>query len=671
MRKLTIDFETRSTAPIKTVGAAAYAQDPTTEVICLALKWEGEDPVIWYSPCFREMMLPELITSFDKALVTGVTVCSMMAEADIIEAHNAQFEYFIWKYVMCRYGFEMFDARKLRCSAAKACTYGFPRDLASACACAGVAQQKDKEGSRLMLKLCKPRRPLKADKLRDPDWETRLYWHENPMEYVRLGEYCLQDVRAEESLSKALPDLTAFEQRVWYLDLLINDRGIGVDTETVDTVLEVLDNHSDDMRAEFSRMTGLESPTQRDATLKHLIALGVQMEGLTKNDVEEALATTENETAKRILEIRKSLSKSSTAKYAAFKNAAGTDGRIRGCFMYYGAGTGRWAGRIVQPQNFPRGGLSESEIQTAIELFRTRDAFMVNQFFDVTEAASSILRAMIVPKAGHDFICADFSAIEGRVLAWIAGEETALDVYRRGDDPYKVAASAIYHVPYNEVTKAQRQIGKVAELALGYNGGTGAFAAMAAGYGVSVPDAEAKVIIKKWRESRPMTVRLWAELEKACTAAVLNPGVCYSYRAVKFIVRGGMLAVKLPSGRCLWYANPRIEPRQKKWGEVQDSLCYDGVNSTTRKWGTMELYGGLLAENITQATSRDLLVNGMMNAESEGYPVVLHVHDEAMSEVPGGFGSVEEFEKLLCKNPEWADGLPLKAEGWRGNRYKK
>jgi DNA polymerase len=666
MRKLTIDFETRSPSPIKTVGAAAYAQHPQTEVICLALKWEGEDPVIWYSPNFREQ-----VKDSGLPLVSDEEVKRAIIEADIIEAHNAQFEYFIWAYVMPKYGFFMFDDSKLRCSAAMAATCGFPRDLDGACRCAGVEQQKDKEGSRLMMRLCKPRRALKADKLRDEDWETKTYWYGTPEEFVRLGQYCLQDVRAEEALSTALPALIPSEQTVWNLDLKINDRGIKVDTDTVDAVLQVLDDHSDDLRTEFNRMTGLESPTQRDATLKHLIALGVQMDGLTKNDVEEALATTENETAKRILEIRKSLSKSSTAKYAAFKNAVGLDNRIRGCFMFYGAGTGRWAGRIVQPQNFPRGGLSEKDIETAIRCFRTADASFVNEFFDVTEAASSILRAMIIPDEYCDFICADFSAIEGRVLAWLAGEETALDVYRRGDDPYKVSASAIYHVPYKEVTKAQRQIGKVAELALGYNGGTGAFAAMAAGYGVSVPDAEAKDIIKKWRASRPMTVRLWSELERACTAAVLDKDSCYTYRNIKFIVRGGMLAIKLPSGRCLWYANPRIEKREKKWGEIQDSLCYDGVNSVTRKWSTLELYGGLLAENITQAVARDLLVNGMLNAEAKGYPIVLHVHDEAMAEVPIGFGSVEEFENLLCQAPVWAQGLPLKAEGWRGKRYKK
>lgn len=667
MRKLTIDFETRSAAPLKKCGAAAYAQDPTTEAICLALKWKDEDnPKIWFSPNFR---FPHYRWA-SLPLIGDDQVKQMMAEADIIEAHNAQFEFNIWKYVMPRYGFDMFDVSKLRCSAAKAAMYGLPRDLAGACTAAGVAQQKDMEGSRLMMTLCKPRKALKAEMLSDPDWEHKLYWRGTPADFARLGAYCLQDVRSEEALSDAIPELPETEQKLWQLDLRINDRGIRIDSGAVRDILECVENHSADMRKEFQRMTGLDSPTQRQKTLEHLIALGVQMEGLTAGDVKAALESTENPTAKRILEIRQSLSKSSTAKYQAFLDAKGADDRIRGCFMYHGAGTGRWAGRIIQPQNFPRG--TFSDVEPCIRFFQNHDIDSVKMFYgDPMVAASTCIRSMIVPKPGYDFICADYSSIEGRVLAWLAGEETALEVYRSGRDPYKVAASAIYHVPYDEVTKQQRQIGKVAELALGYQGSSGAFNMMALGYGVKVPEAEVKQIVEKWRESRPMTTRFWKELEKACQAAIKNPGKTYVYRSIKFGVRGNMLAMKLPSGRCLWYMNPRIEPKEMSWGEVKNVIAFDGVNSTTRKWGRQYLYGGLLAENATQATARDLLVNGMFSVEAEGYSVVMHVHDEMIAEVPEGFGSVEELELLMCALPDWGKDIPLKAEGWRGKRYKK
>ena len=669
MKKLTIDFETRSAAPLKKCGAAAYAQDPTTEAICLALKWRDETPLIWYSPNFR---FPDCSDWGLLPIAEDHTVRSMIDEADIIEAHNAQFEFNIWKYVMPRYGFAMFDVRKLRCSAAKAAMFGLPRDLAGACAAAGVAQQKDMAGSRLMMTLCKPRKALKAEMLADPDWESKLYWRGTPADFVRLGVYCLQDVRSEEALSEALPELPESEQRLWQLDLEINDRGIGVDVDAVSAILECVADHSNDMKKEFQRLTGLDSPAQRQKTLDHLIALGVQMEGLTASDVKAALESTENATAKRILEIRQSLSKSSTAKYQAFLDARGGGGRIRGCFMYHGAGTGRWAGRLIQPQNFPRG--TFSDVEPCIRFFRNRDLDSVKLFYgDPMVAASTCIRSMIVPAPGHDFICADYSSIEGRVLAWLAGEETALAVYRKGHDPYKVAAAAIYHVPYEAVVKSQRQIGKVAELALGYQGSVGAFNMMALGYGVKVPEDEVRQIVEKWRESRPMTVRYWRELEKACQAAINEPGKVFTYRSIKFAIRskGRMLAMRLPSGRCLWYANPRIEPKAMSWGEVKDVIAFDGVNSTTRKWGRQYLYGGLLAENATQATARDILVSGMFAVEKAGYPVVMHVHDEMIAEVPEGFGSVEEFEKLMCSLPDWGKDIPLKAEGWRGKRYRK
>lgn len=666
--KLTIDFETRSAAPLKKCGAAAYAAHPSTEVICLALKTQGNEPVIWFSPKFREaqqFFAPE-------ELVDDEGVWSLMERADILEAHNAQFEYFIWKYTMPKYGFKMFDKRKLRCSAAKAAMFGLPRDLEGACAAIGVPQQKDIEGKKLMLRLCKPRAARKIEMLNDPDWEHKLYWHGTPEEFAREGRYCMQDVRAEESLSDALPDLPEYEQRVWQWDLDVNDRGIRIDIPAVEAITSCIEEHSAKLKKEFSRLTGLQSPTQRDATLKHLLALGVQMDGLTASDVEHALATMENETAKEILSIRQSLSKSSTAKYNAFRNSVCPDDRVRGALMYHGAGTGRWSGRLIQPQNFPRGAFSDTD--ECIRLFQTGNLEDVQAWFgDPMVAASTCLRGMIIPADGKTFICADYSSIEGRVLAWLAGEKTALDVYWKGRDPYKVNAAAIYGVPYDEVTKQQRQVGKVAELALGYQGAVGAFNQMAANYGVKLPEAEVKSIVAAWRDSHPETVRLWRELENACIMAVKKPGSVFVYRSVRFMVKDihgtPFLAMRLPSGRCLWYCRPRIVVKTTSWGKDKPVVAFDGVDGYTRKWCEQYLYGGLLAENLTQATARDILVHGMLNAEQHGYPIVMHVHDEAITEVK--YGIVSMFENYLCDLPAWASGLPIKAEGWEGKRYKK
>lgn len=659
--KLTIDFETRSCVELKKFGAARYAQDPTTEVICLALKWEKLEPIIWFSPNFR---FP------GSNSISDDDVKKMVEEADVIEAHNASFEYFIWKYVMPRCGFAMFDTKKLRCSAAKAAMYGLPRSLEQACAAIGSEQQKDVAGARLMMSLCKPRKPLKADMLRDPDWQIRTYWRGTPEDFIRLGQYCMQDVRAEESFSLRLPDLPGNEQAVWQLDLAINDRGVRVDAEAARAVLDCVQTHTAKLTKEFSRMTGLSSPKQRDATLRCLLALGVQMEGLRAKDVEEALATTPDGTARRILEIRQSLSKSSTAKYVTLLGARMNDDRLRGMFMYHGAGTGRWTGKIVQPQNFPRG--TFSDVEWAIQLFRNRDLEMLSMFYgDVTPAAATCLRGMLIPAEGKDFICADYSSIEGRVLAWLAGEESALDVYRSGRDPYKVAASAIYHVPYDEVTKTQRQRGKVAELACGYQGSVGAFNAMALNYGLNLPETEVRDIVDKWRSSRPVTVQFWRDLETACRNAVEKSGTVWQCGKLRFKSNGHFLTMALPSGRKLWYAAPHIAMKDMPWGEQKAVVAFMGVDSLSRKWKEQYLYGGLLAENATQAAARDLLVAGMFHAENAGYPIALHVHDELVSEVPEGFGSVEEFEKLMCTLPEWGKDIPVRAEGWRGKRYKK
>lgn len=662
MKSTVIDFETRSAVDLKKWGMSRYAEDSTTDAICLAVKPRGFPPLIWYAPKFREGVgLP---------MLTDEELKDILDSSDILVAHNAGFEYCIFKYVMTRYGFPMLDASKFRCSAAKAAMHNLPRPLEQACLVLGVREQKDMEGSRLMMQLCKPRKPLKAE-VEAPGFDPkRLYWRGDAADFTRLGQYCMQDVRAEEAFDDALSELPDTEQKLWQLDLQINDRGVHVDVPACQSVLNCLATHETRMVKEFSGLTGLSSPRQRDATLKHLVALGVEMDGLTVRDVEKALAATENETAKAILRIRQSLAKSSTAKYTAFMGARNSDDRIRFCLMYHGAATGRWTGKIIQPQNFPRGEFSD--VEGAIALFEAGDLTGVDMLYgDPMAAAATCIRGMITPAPGNEFICADYSSIEGRVLAWLSGEETALDVYRQGRDPYKVAAQAIYHVEYDEVDKDQRRIGKVSELACGYQGGANAFNRMGENYGVTLPEKEAKEIVEKWRANRPETVRFWGEMEKMAIAAVSNPGKVYKYRAVKMTVRGRFLMLRLPSDRCLYYSNPRIEDKAMPWGGMKPVVSYEGVDSYTRKWCRQYLYGGLLTENVTQATARDIMAGALPRVEEAGYPVVMHVHDEVVSEPRRGFGSVEEFESLLCVNPAWAPDLPLKAEGWRGFRYKK
>lgn len=665
MYKLTIDFETRSAVDLATCGAAAYAEHPSTEVICLALKKHGQEPVIWFSPDFRFPECPDWValpTIDDDALR------QMIDEADVIEAHNMGFERIIWKYTMPCYGFaDMLPLAKLRCSAAKAASCGLPRALEDACNVIGSFQRKDTEGAALMKTLCTPRNPSEEEQKADPDWSKHYFWNGTSEDFTRLGLYCMQDTRAEEALSDALPDLSPVEQKIWQMDTIINDRGICIDTKSVEAMKVCADIERKTLAAEFEQVTGINSPNKGKALIEYLKSKRVKTDSVDKDAVSRLLKTNLAPDVRRVLEIRQAYAKTSTAKLTPMLVAQNKDGRIRGSFLYYGAVTGRWSSCLLQLHNLPRGVLGSGErLDACIDAFNKGDLESIRRDCgDVVTAASSCLRAMIISAPGKDFIGADFSSIEGRVLPWLAGEETALDVYREGRDPYKVNATQIFGVDYKAVTKAQRQIGKIAELALGYQGSLGAFSRMGATFGVTLPEKEIKEIVSQWRQAHPMTKKLWFELDRSAKEAVKNPGAITSYLDIEFKCEDQLLQMRIPSGRTLCYYAPEIAVVEKDWGptEVIRYLDNTGVHK--------ELYGGPLAENLTQAVARDLLANAIFNVEAHGYPVVLHVHDELVAEVPEDFGSVEELCDLMCELPPWAEGLPLKAEGWRGKRYRK
>lgn len=673
--KLTIDFETRSAADLGKCGAAAYAEHPSTEVTCLAVKLHGQEPVIWFSPDFR---FPNCPAWAALPVIDNITLRQMIAEADIIEAHNMYFEFNIWKYTMPRYGFTTkLPLAKLLCSAAKAVSCGLPRSLEDACNAIGIAQRKDTEGAALMKKLCVPRKPTLEEQKADPDWRKQYFWNGTPEDFAREGLYCMQDVRATETLSDALPDLSRPEQRIWQMDLVINDRGLYLDARSVEALKVCTDVERTLLIYEFQKITkdedegkdkpGIDSPNNVGELLEYLKEHGVETDSLSDRVVSSLLKSNLNPKIRRVLEIRQACAKSSTAKLEPMVHARNKDGRVRGSLLYHGAVTGRWAGKGLQPQNFPRGTLgSDERVEACIAAFNRGDLDLIRrEYGDVMTAAASCLRGMIVPAPGHDFIGADFSSIEGRVLAWLAGEETALVVYREGRDPYKVNAAQIYGVDYDFVSKDQRQVGKVAELALGYQGSVGAFSRMGATYGVELPKEEIKIIVDQWRWAHPMTKKLWSELDRSAKEAVLHPGEVVFYRGIAFRYDGQLLQMRIPSGRTLCYRAPEIATVEKDWGPTQVILYLD--NTGAKK----ELYGGPLTENLTQATARDLLANAIFSVEAHGYQVVLHVHDELVAEVAEGFGSIEELCELMCRLPSWAAGLPLKAEGWRGKRYRK
>ena len=669
MNKLTIDFETRSAADLATCGAAAYAEHPSTEVICLAVKKHGQEPVIWFSPGFRFQDCPAwaALPTFDDDALR-----QMIAGADSIEAHNMEFEFKIWKYTMPRYGFtDMLPLPKLRCSAAKAASCGFPRNLEDACNVLGVAQRKDTEGAVLMKRLCSPRTATLDEQKADPNWRKRFFWEGTPEDFVREGLYCMQDVRAEEALSNALPDLSPVEQRIWLKSLLINDRGVCIDSYSVEALKVCTDVERTLLVDEFRRITkdgdkpGIDSPNKLGDLIEYLKEHGVETDSLGEDTVAELLKSDLAPKVRRALEIHLTYAKLSTKRLPRMLASRNKDGRVRGAFVYYGAVTGRWSSQRLQFHNLPKSG-EDKQVDACLVTFNRGDLERIrHDYGDVMTAASSCLRATLVPAPGNDFVCADFSSIEGRVLAWLAGEETALDVYREGRDPYKVNASLIYGVNYDSVSNERRQVGKVAELELGFQCGVDKYQQKCAEFGVELTHEQADTVVKQWRSTRPMTKRLWNELDKCAKNAIRNPDGIYPYRKAAFRCDGRLLQMRIPSGRTLCYLSPEIVPVEIN-GRQQEEIWY-----RNNKGNRDKLYGGKLTENLTQAVARDLLANAIFNVEAHGYPVVLHVHDELVAEVPEGFGSVEELCDLMCRLPPWAAGLPLKAEGWRGKRYRK
>lgn len=648
--RLTIDFETRSRIDLKKRGVFVYAADPSTEVICLAGKWGNEDHP-W-------VIRGGLLT--DPSWLEDLEI--HLSNATEIEAHNMQFEAAIWQNVCVpRYGWPPLPVEKLRCSAAKAAMHALPRRLEDACKALGLPIQKDMDGHKLMMKMCKPRKDGT--------------WHETPEQIARLCEYCKQDVLAEEALSNALRDLPPSELEIWRLDQIINQRGIQADIPAARAMLQMVQEHESRLLSRLAWLTrgAVRTAKQVEQLKNHLRGLGVDLPDLAAATVKDALKRKDlGKDAKEILEIRQSLARSSASKYQAILDRANADGRIRGSLLYHGAGTGRWSGAGIQPQNLP------SRIKTSSDPSDHLDTILAGGL-DLHEAlhgddpmsvAGACVRPILTAGAGCDLVVADYSAIEGRGLAWLAGEETELEGYRAGRDPYITSASLILHKPYDQVTKDERQSpGKISVLACGYQGSAGAVRKFG---GEGMTDEEiVEQIVRPWRDAHPMTTRFWYDLEAACTKAVTTPRSTHAARGVSFRVQDKFLLCRLPAGRLLYYFDPRIQLCDTSWGEKREQVTYMTVDSLTKKWVRTSTYGGKLAENVTQAICRDLMAEAMLRVEAAGYPIVLTVHDELVAEVPHGFGSVEEFEELMAVVPSWATGFPLKAAGWQGKRYRK
>ncbi len=668
MTILHCDFETASNCDLKAEGLARYAEDMSTTWHCLAWAFDDEEPQLvtpaqWcVDPAFQRVL-------------------DHVQGGGLVYAHNAAFELAIWnKVCVPTLDWPRLAPEQVRCTMAMAYAMALPGTLENAAPALGIEQRKDAAGKRAMMQLCKPRDDGRL-------WQPS----DDPAKFKILYDYCKQDVVVERALHDRMLEISPYEQRIWTLDQEINNRGVAVDLAGVDKAIALVESEKARLNAEMLKATtgAVGSCTEVQLLVKWIRLQGVEMKGLAKADVIDALADkidTVPANVRRVLEIRQEAAKSSTAKISAMKERANADGRVRGIHQYHGANTGRWAGRGIQTQNLPRprGTMGPVDIEDAIAHMGDL-AYVDMMYGPVMDAIADCVRGLIIAPPGKELVAIDFSAIEARVLAWLAGEEKVLDIFRTHGKIYEHAAAGIYHVAMETVTKAMRQIGKVAVLALGYGGGVGAFQSMAKNYGVKVPDAEADEIKKAWREAHPAIVRYWFDLEDAALAAVREGGVHSAGpegREIRYKVDGSFLWCRLPSGRMLCYPYPEIRTVTTPWGAERDALTYMTViegkktkcledPASKGSWQRISTYGGSLAENVTQAVARDLLADAMLRFSHHGANIVMHVHDEIVIEVPAGVDVVKQYEQLMSVLPPWAGGLPVSAEGWQASRYRK
>ena len=468
--------------------------------------------------------------------------------------------------------------------------------------------------------------------------------------------------------------LPKFEWKLWHTDVRMNAEGIKVDSELVESALFVSDTWNEYLLNEAKGLTGLENPNSTVQLLKWLKDKGVNAENLQKETVKNLIGETEGD-VKRVLEIRQELSKTSTKKYVAMKDALCEDGRVRGLLQFYGANrTGRWAGRLVQVQNLPRNYLSD--LDDARNMVKRRDLLTLDILYDnIPDTLSQLIRTAFVPEEGKKFVIADFSAIEARVIAWLAGEQWRLDVFRTHGKIYEASASQMFGVDISTIAKGKenyhlRQKGKVAELALGYQGSSGALMAMGA-INMGLTEEELPEIVRMWRNSNKRIVDLWYAVGNAAAEVVLN-GTRQAVNGILFSREGDLakgldfLTVTLPSGRKLHYVSPGT--RENSWGSTV--ITYKAPNQVSGKWETAETYGGKLVENIVQAIARDCLAATILKLTDKGYKIVMHIHDEVVLEAPMDV-TVKEVCDLMGEELRWAKGLILRADGFETEYYKK
>lgn len=684
-RILWLDLETFSEVPIKN-GTHAYAEGAEIMLFAWAI---NNDPVQVWDLTAGEKIPLELRLALKNPDVE-------------VWAHNSHFDRTMLRHCMP----DMTPAtERWRDTMVQALAHGLPGALGALCEVLGVPQDKakDTEGKSLIQLLCKPR--PKNSKLRRATSKT------HPEEWRRFVAYAGLDIEAMREVHKRLPkwNYKGAELALWHRDQQINDRGVCMDVQLAQAAIEAVDLEQKRLAKRTQVMTDgeVQAATQRDALIKHIIeSYGVELPDMQRSTLERRMADPDLPSAvKELLAIRLQASTTSTSKYKSLMKGVSSDGRLRGTLQFCGASrTGRWAGRLFQPQNLPRPALEQDQIDEGIEALKAGCADLL--FDNIMELTSSALRGCIMAPEGKKLVVSDLSNIEGRKLAWLAGEQWKLDAFREydegtGPDLYKLAYARAFNISHEDVDKYQRQIGKVMELGLGFGGGVAAFLTFALVYGLdldelanaALPNIPRDVIreakswydesVKRkatyglservfiacdslkrlWRRAHPATCDFWYELERTVRTAIATPQKTLYCGYLKVRRDGAWLRIQLPSGRALCYPSPSIE---------KGNITYQGVNSYSRKWQRLKTYGGKLVENVTQAAARDVLAGNMPLIEDAGYSIVLTVHDEVITEAP----DTDDFNDkalsaLLSTNPEWAPDIPLNAGGFEAYHYRK
>jgi DNA polymerase bacteriophage-type len=743
MKECRLDFETRSDIDLKTRGSGPYFASPHFKALILCYSIDNGPVQEW---------------TFGKACPADLR--EHIESGGYIRAFNASFERQCFEQLHAREGWPLPAIDRYRCTAAEAAAMSLPRSLAGVGEALGLPVQKDKRGMALIRKFSIPRRARKGEA------ENGLYWnepHEFPQEFAEFVAYCRQDVETEAAAGARIVPLSDYEQAVYTLDQAINKRGIRIDIRSAVAAIELAAKAKSRLDNEMCIATGgyVRKCSEPGKLVEWVQSQGIDMSSAAKAEVAELLSFEDlPESVRLAIETRQEAAKTSVAKLQAMVNRADADGRVRNSFLMYGAGTGRWTNMGVNFANMPRPRkiYEDAHLDTALLFENIREASPeILQFMYGPELGrplhlvSDAIRGFVWASPGHEFVQADYTSIEGAVIAWSSGEDWKLDAMRElAVDPslpdlYRRAAAQIMGSTTDIITKKhplRQSVGKTSELALGFGGGVAAFYSMSRLYGVNLDDIYAPVweaadeerrerairryegclkrkrektdelsreawlaceLVKSgWRTANSAIWGGWLMREDAVRAAIKAPGTVVKALKFAYLVKNGFLWARLPSGRCLAYGSPKLSEQvwakikleDGTWSdpEVMDRAAAEagelkktvqiegstspritalGVNAVTKRWERFNLYGGLLAENDTQAIARDLLVNGMLKAEAAGYPVVAHVYDEILCEVPRGYGDLGQFEKLICELPQWAEGLPLTASGWRGKRYRK